>query len=433
MLVINYTVSYRSVPKILKILRPHAEFLEKIKIPHFTTVIRWVCRIGYYLLTRSNKKVCSTNKPWICIADHTIQVGTNKAFVVIGVPSKVMNSGKAVQLKDVVALAISVKKSWTGNEVSKVIKKVFNRNGLPSQIVIDGAHNLNNGIRQAIEEMEGNCHITYDITHLLANLMKKKYNCSVRFLEMLEKLSFTSKQITQTEIGYLLPPKLREKSRFLNLPNLANWLGKILDIQKSDTLTSKERRQIKKYFGWIWKPEWESYIRELYGEITTIKDIQKILKNTGINDFSYKKACSKLSKIDDDKFASNIMAALSVELEYKNKIGFPLLLTSDIIESLFGKYKTIAKPHRLSEINKSVLSIPLICEDLKQSLVDKAFFKATVNDVDKWKRNNIPVTLLSRKKIVLGCKKNSVDASIYSKVLKNDSIFKYSGQKIGVI
>jgi len=396
--VINCAVSFRAIPKILEHWLLHTGEPEKVRIPHFTTVIRWLTRIGYYLIIRSTKKICSPRKPWICIADHTIQVGTNKAFAAIGISVKTMQQGRALRLKDATVLSTVVKKSWTGGSVSQALGKVFKHNGPPVQIVVDGAPNLNKGVREVVKEMGQDCHITYDITHLIANLLKEKYAGSMKFQRMMEEIAMTSKRIAQTDIGYLLPPKIREKARFLNLPSLATWLDKLIDILKLSTLTGAEKKQIKKHFGWIWKPNWELYIRKFIHEVKAIKDTQKILKNTGINEFSYKKTCLKLSEIDDNDFTDPIINALSAELEYSRQVGFPMLLTSDLIESLFGKHKAITKPHRLSEINRTVLSIPVVCEDITPDLVDKAFSKTTEKEVRKWVKRNIPGTLLSRKK-----------------------------------
>lgn len=407
-LIVNCSVSFRSIPKILTITLLFAGIREELKIPHFTTVIRWVTRLGYYLLKRSTRKICSAKKPWVCIADHTIQVGTNKAFVVIGIPAKALNSGKALTLKDATVLAAEVKKSWTGENVSKTLKKVFKHNGYPHQIVIDGASNLRKGVREVLGEIGNDCHMTYDITHLIAKLFKKKYNSNAKFQRIMSELAITSKKIAQSDIGYLIPPKIREKSRFLNLPNLANWLDKLIDILKRTTLSGAERKLIKKNFGWIWKPDLEAYIRNFIREVKAIKDLQKILKNTGINEFSYRKACSKLSEIEDNDFTEPIKKALLKELEYARNASFPLLLTSDLIESLFGKYKTIAKPHRLSEINRTVLTIPVVCEELTTNLVDKAFSKTTEKEVSRWIKRNIPQTLLSRKSVVMRDRKDNV-------------------------
>lgn len=138
-LVLDCSVSFRSIPKILLQIQSEIFFLQQLKIPHYTTIIRWIARYGCYLLKRPNKKTCSSNKPWICIADHTIQVGTNKAFIVLGVPLKKIKLNKALTFTNATVLSVIVKKSWTGEEIKKVLTKVFKKNGLPTQVVIDGA------------------------------------------------------------------------------------------------------------------------------------------------------------------------------------------------------------------------------------------------------------------------------------------------------
>ena len=429
-LVVNCSVSFRSIPKILTNIVLSAVLGGEFKIPHFTTVIRWGTRIGYYLLKRSTKKICSAKKNWVCVADHTIQVGTNKAFVVIGIPAKVLKSGKALTLKDATVLATVVKKSWTGENVSKALKKVFKHNGYPLQIVTDGASNLRKGVRESLAEIDHDCHMTYDITHLIAKLFKKKYNGQATFQKIMSKLAITSKKIAQSDIGYLMPPKTREKSRFLNLPNLANWLDKLIDILKRTTLSGAEKKMIKKNFGWIWEPDVEAYVRNFVKEVKAIKDLQKNLKNTGINEFSYRKACSKLSEIRDDKFTEPIKKALLEELEHARYVGFPLLLTSDLIESLFGKYKTIAKPHRLSEINRTVLTIPVACEEITSSLIDKVFSKTTEKEVSRWVKRNIPQTLLSRKNLVMRDRKDNVSKlSEFKQTLQEGKSLSIIGRK----
>lgn len=433
-LVNDCAVSFRSIPKILKTLLPPVLGSESVKVPHFTTIIRWICRIGCYLINRTNKKVCSSKKPWICVADHTIQVGANKAFAILGIPAKTMKLGKALTLKDVTVLSIRVRKSWTGDDVAKAIGKVFKKNGVPIQIVIDGASNLKKGVNDIVTEMGGNCHVTYDITHLIANLLKKKYEGSMNFHTMMKEFSAVSKRIAQTNIGYLLPPKLREKSRFLNLPSLAKWSDKMLNILDRTALNGSEKKQIKKHFSWIWKPKWKQYVRKFSQDVLIIKDVQKILKNTGMNEFSYLKACSKLTAIEDNNLVEPIIKALAVELEYTKQVGLPMLLTSDIIESLFGKHKAITKPHKLSEISRSVLSIPVICEEMTPGLIDKAFKKVMGKDVDRWAKRNIPQTLLSRKRIVMANKnENSSKVFQLSKKTEVELTQLENGQFCGVV
>jgi len=313
-----------------------------------------------------------------------------------------MTLGRSLTLKDATVLSIAIKERWSGEKVQEVLEKLFKQNGIPTQIVIDGASNLKKGVREVLSGINRSSHVTYDITHLMANLIKKKYSGNMKFLSAMRKLATTSKNIAQTRIGYLQPPKLREKSRFLNMPKLAVWFYKTMDVLKSESLKRDEKKQIKKYFGWLWEPKWEAYLKKFTKEVIVLKNTQKILKNTGISEFSYKKACASLSGIDDRRFTDSIIDALHVELVQSNQTGFPALLTSDLIESLFGKYKSIALPHKLSEINKTILSIPCICEEITPKLIDKAFSKTKNRQVDWWVKRNIPPTLLSRRRKVLG-------------------------------
>ncbi len=418
-LVFSCSVSHRSVPKILNCLKQNSDLFDGFKIPHYTTIIRWVCRLGCYLLKRPNRRQFSERSPWICIADHTIQVGTNKALAILGVPLKAMELGRALTLKDVTVLDVVVKKSWTGEEVKKSLGKVFKKNAPPIQIVIDGAANLNKGARDVIKEMDAVCHVTYDITHFIAKLMKKKYDNCMTFLTIMKKLSLTSKQIAQTDIGYLAPPKLREKARFLNLPKTAEWFQMILDLPK--ILRKRDQKKLlKKYFDWIHKPKLEEYINQFITDILNLKEAQKILKNIGISDSSYEEACTKLSDVSDNELTRPIIDKLMQELEFSKQIGVPALLTSDLIESLFGKFKTISKPHKLFEINKLVLAIPCLCEEITLDLIERAFSKMTNKETEKWIEKYIPITLFARRiAIVNEMKKNKIKKKKKEKVKKD--------------
>jgi len=80
LLVLNGVVSYRSIPRILTVFNEHTSHHQKW-IPHFTSVINWTLRFGLGLL----QQVHPISAPWIAIIDHSIDVGTKKALVVLRV------------------------------------------------------------------------------------------------------------------------------------------------------------------------------------------------------------------------------------------------------------------------------------------------------------------------------------------------------------
>ena len=80
LLTLNAVVSYRSVPRILALFKSKTNYTVGW-VPHFTSVINWSLRLGLGLLSQ----VQTVTKPWIAIIDHSIDIGTKKALVVLRV------------------------------------------------------------------------------------------------------------------------------------------------------------------------------------------------------------------------------------------------------------------------------------------------------------------------------------------------------------
>ena len=76
-LVLQAVVSFRSVPRILALLRTEA-LLGIDWVPHFTSVINWTLRVGLGLL----RQVTPIDSSWVAIIDHSIDIGTKKALPV---------------------------------------------------------------------------------------------------------------------------------------------------------------------------------------------------------------------------------------------------------------------------------------------------------------------------------------------------------------
>ena len=96
LMVLDGMVSYRSVPRILELFNLRTP-LELPWIPNFTSVINWSLRVGLGLLYQ----VSPTCEPWIAIIDHSIDIGTKKALVVLRVKIETLRQrGGAIQLQE---------------------------------------------------------------------------------------------------------------------------------------------------------------------------------------------------------------------------------------------------------------------------------------------------------------------------------------------
>ncbi|MBD2773703.1 hypothetical protein ICL16_16890, partial [Iningainema sp. BLCCT55] len=75
-----------------------------------------------------------------------------------------------------------------------------------------------------------------------------------------------------------------------------------------------------------------------------------------------------------------------------------LLGTSDVIESLFGKYKLFAARRPLKDIGTSILMIPLFTLKITTSLVKQAMESIRFIDVASWSQSVFDSSMLSQKR-----------------------------------
>lgn len=339
-------------------------------------------------------------KPWICVIDHTIQIGTKKAFVVLKILQEDIQNHGALTLKNVEVLYLQVQEKSNGIIIETILENVFKVVGYPIQIVRDGGSDLNKGVNLIANKMAIPFHITYDLTHFIASLLKKKYTSFQKFNELMSLIANSKNKIRQTILAHLMPNKERSKSRFLNLPSSAKWLEKMLTLldsipQETQQQTIEEEK-ILEHFEWLLDKN--DFIEDFLLEMEIISELQTLLKNTTLNEFSYHKALKILDKLGDPDLRIPLQEYLKSAFEkVQSSSGF-LLLFSDIIESLFGKYKFLAKPNVFSEINRLILLLPVICEDITPELVQSAFEKTQNKEAIEFTKNIGPSILAKRKK-----------------------------------
>lgn len=77
------------------------------------------------------------------------------------------------------------------------------------------------------------------------------------------------------------------------------------------------------------------------------------------------------------------------------------LASSDIIESIFGKYKSLTTRGPLKEVGKLVLAIPAFLADLTTPLIREAMESVRTIDVDHWVKTHLGESMLGRRRHAL--------------------------------
>ena len=394
-LVLDCSISFRSVPRILKFLQPFLSF--PIKIPHYTTIIRWVKRVGLGILGAPVR----IGEKWVGIIDSTIQVGCNKALVMLKVSLDTLKQCVTLTFDKVQFILLRLTSSCTGELVREELRQIFTKHGPPVEIVSDQGSDLQKGFKAIQSECSCEILIMVDITHLIANHMKKAYANDPVFGRLNELTNQTRQRIQQTRYSHLSPPRQRSKARFQGLPDWSAWLSQMLHFVKAFLSGTYQgdpfpEEEIRSYFGWLL--DYEQTIEAYAQEQQELMTIQKILKTEQFTPEIYQQVRMKLKELKTPGVEEALETYLEENYKYYLKSGNPTLFTSDILESLFGKFKRVSSPNSSSELNGLTLSMGCIGRDLNEEAIETYFELTTTMDVQKWEQKHVGTTMLSKKK-----------------------------------
>lgn len=453
--------SLRGIAKNFEILALHWIW----PTPNFNTIRQWSLRLGLYELTR----IKEYREDWIFILDMTIELGTLKCLVILGIPQEeltriIQKEQRSLQHEDVEILSLDIMDKSSGVMILEKFINLAERVGKPVQIISDWGSDLKKGIDLYKQDNPGVI-TTYDITHKMANLLKKELFPDEIFHDFLQLCSITRQRIQQTKLYFLIPPKQRNKSRYHNLDILVEWAMKVIKYEaqpdfssisttynldneailpfsfifSKDTLTNLKNIPTKTYenrqefsqalLNSLGEELWQSHEeiicrysdlgrRKFYDKLgwlfyyqhniqiyvemlTQIRSVQIQLKTQGLHSQSPQQWLNTISNHSftprGQTFQSKIIEYLTLEA---NRVPESQLLlgTSDVIESLFGKYKFFTARRPIKDIGTNILLIPLFTLKITTSLVKKAMESISFANVDSWIKSVFGSSMLSQRR-----------------------------------
>jgi hypothetical protein len=390
LLVIIGVVSFRSVPRILSIVSGY--YGVKISwIPHFTSVINWTLRVG---LARLNS-VIQIDEPWVALIDVSIDVSIKKALVVLRVKlSTLQEKGRAITLEDCECIDVQVSDTWNGETVSAAIEETFKKAGKPVAILKDGGSDLAKGVRIWRKKTNSKKVVVIeDIGHVAANALKATYSKLTAFIAFLASLKSGAAKLRQSDLAYLTPPKIRTKGRFQSITTVAEWASKILSLLGGPG-RPKEGSLADRLRGFM--PGISDHRKFIEGFARTAEVVSKvleILKHQGINQKTYRECRNQLESLPNRCIVKKrLMKWLDKHLRIQCRMGIgqtPLLSSSDVIETLFGKFKVTLQRSNKAEFNRIVLSIPALCGKIDENQINSLLNGVTHEDLKQWETTNI--------------------------------------------
>ena len=167
------------------------------------------------------------------------------------------------------------------------------------------------------------------------------------------------------------------------------------------------RRKFLEKLGWLFDYEKELHV---YAEILEVFDLaKKQFLQQGLHQESQQNWLKLTQKFSDSPWVrasqEKVTQYLAIEGQ-KVPLNQTFLATSDIIESIFGKYKIFSDSSTCSEINEMILTLLLSTIEFTPDKVLQALESIQIADVTAWSKEVFGQSMLSKRKVAFSTKQN---------------------------
>lgn len=364
---------------VVKILEVFSEVLGKNfgKSPCYNMVENWIKKLG--LSVYQDDQPCK-GKKFAMVMDESIAINGQKLLLALAIPSE--HQDRPVKHEDVTVLNMTVGANFKGEDIENKISEVtISAGSEPQYVISDNAHNLVRGILDS-----GYVHYA-DISHSMGVILKKVYEKQPDFVELTTLLGKKRLQYHLTNKAYLLPPNMRTIARFMNMSEWVIWGNSMLACY------NKLPKEMQEAYAFI--NNYESLLQELMDALDAIRHIEHLCKNKGFSCKTSKECQSYIvAHVIGNAYPRQAHLGLKM-LEYFRKEEAQLTedmnicISSDIIESTFGIYKSKKSPNKLYGITPFALMIPLYPKVVNESVTKTFNFKerlvnVKLKDIDAW-------------------------------------------------
>jgi hypothetical protein len=393
-LVVGAGVALRAVPRVLCIVwgdpGPNAS------LPEASTVRWWLQRLGLFALREPLEQA----EDWVWIIDHSIQLGDTKVCVVLGLRlSQLPPMGQALRHEDVRTLAVLPVESSTGEIVAEQFEELVHRTGIPRQIASDRGGDVKKGGELFAARHAGVALIS-DAAHHGACLLKRRLEPDSRWPAFVARLGQTKASIQQTPDAYLLGPSLRPKARYMNLAPLLKWSRRVLDLLNRGAAGGMASARAEVRYGWL--HEYRAAIEEWSRCEATVRRSVEFFRTRGVYVGCVEELSAELSSLSANEHDASLMEAW---LAYARtsiasvRPGERLVASTEVIESLFGKWKSLEHQASHSGVTSYVLSLGALVGSWPLSRIKTALEATPVKHVVAWIAEHLPTTVQSQRRL----------------------------------
>jgi hypothetical protein len=392
-LVVQAGVAMRAVPRVFTILYHKLEATSVI--PAASSVRWWLQRIGLYALRETLPKTGD----WVLLIDHSVQIGTVKVCVILGIRlGDIPYPQRALRHEDMQVIAVMPTEQSTGDIVDAQLEQATLRIGIPRQIVSDGGSDVKKGAA-LFAQRHPETTVTYDAAHHGAIVLKRRFENDSQWSEYIGRLGQVKSCIRQTSDTFLASPTLRPKARYMNLESLLKWSRRILDLLDQAASGSRASERAELRYGWLrdYRPSIEKWSRWE----ATVRASVSYVRTRGLSVDSASGLREHLSELPSELYDDTLATELGTFVRDSSAAAAPdecLVGSTEVLESLFGKWKTLERQESQSGVTGLVLSLGALLGAWTPSRIQAALEATPVKHVVRWCQANLPPSVQSQRR-----------------------------------
>lgn len=393
-------VGFRAAADVMKFVFDALQIDQKV--PSHDAIEQWMLRLG----VSSLQDTFTSEQRVLWMSDHSSQIGSERVLLIIGIALDDLPAiGETLDFEHIKVLAVVPGKAWKTADVEREYTKLAKQIGAPVYLLCDGACEL----RDAAQNLEKDGEKTIvlgDLKHYAANLLEKEIGKCERFISFMSEVGLTRSRIQQTELSHFAPPTLRQKSRFMNLEPLLRWATMVLyhldhvDSQARKDI-SHERMELK--LGWL-----RGYADNLSKWSQCQEVINRslaVINRRGPDSGTAIEVEEALNEADSTwctestsayRIGSKIVEWIKTSAN-KLSPGDRAWLSTEILESLFGRFKQLERQHSKGGFTRLIGAIPALCKSVTPQIVRERFARFNTRELRQWLATQLGTSLSSRR------------------------------------
>ena len=238
--------------------------------------------------------------------------------------------------------------------------------------------------------------------HKGAAVLKRELSGDPDWLEFVGGASKSGKKVQQTELSYMASPNQRSKARYMNAGELVRRGSDVvcgLDLEKAEKGKDFEETEMYAKFGWIC--EFRDDLKDWKSLVEIVEGANAFVDFVGLYRGVHEDLDDYLSELPTSLRFPYIKEEL-VEFERgqqeKVREDETLLGSSEIIESVIGKYKRLQNDQVKGGFTGMILGLAAAVSDFDMDTIGAAIASTPTKKVWKWVKDNVGNSVYSQRK-----------------------------------